>query len=140
MKKLLLMVSILSLSIAAQATNGKYFFYCKTTDGHVVKAYEENSKIVVDLDKIKFISRNPSNEIKSDIVRASPLNNDYMEFNANEYYVSLGNFNMDEEFDGKNGNEKLVIDTLSKDRKGAISTKEYKCSSDYKNNIDDLAN
>lgn len=133
-KKCWVIILLLPLTVV-HATSRNYFFYCKTIDNHIVHAYEENNKIVVELDGKKFYSRNSSQEIKGDIIIVSPLNNDYMEFNADKYYVSLGNFNVDKEFDDENGNEKLVINTLSKDRSRAKLTKTYKCSSDYNNNI-----
>jgi hypothetical protein len=120
------------------ADNPQYIFSCKTSNNEAIKLYESNDKFIISVNDVKIESQDSAEEIKSTIVKGSPINNDYMEFRANQYYISVGNINTQEESNGHNEKGVLEIGTLSPDRKGEISNKEYKCFSDYKNNIPDI--
>ncbi|HFZ8993026.1 TPA: hypothetical protein ACIPUI_000062 [Citrobacter freundii] len=137
MKKIPISIAIISVILSASA-NASYIFSCTSTSGDKINLYKSNERLIVSINDKKIVSQDSVHDIFKDIDSRISVNNDYIEFRANEYYIAIGNINTQEESNGSNEKEILRVGVLSKDRSGESSNTIYNCSSDYKNNIPDF--
>lgn len=127
------------ISLSANATNLDFIFKCKTNENDLIKLYKQDDKMIIDIDNKKIQSQDSYQKIVSEISSSMSVSNDYLEFRANEYYISVGNENTQEEANGHNEKEIVRISTLLSDHSGEKYTKVYKCTDEYQNNISDLS-
>lgn len=137
MKKLQL--TIFLLIIMSSNAIADSIFSCTAITGEKINLYKKKDKLYLTIGDKIVESQDSYQNIVSGISNLMSVNNDYLEFRANKYYISIGNENTQEEANGHNEKEIVRISTLLPDRSGEKSTKGYECTSQYQNNIPDLS-
>ncbi|WP_373226459.1 hypothetical protein [Enterobacter cloacae complex sp. ESBL7] len=131
MKYLFFCLMLVVFSDYAMTEKNRNLFSCTATTGEKIKVFEHNDKFRVSIDNQIIDSRDSIENMGEDIIKNDPDNFNYMEFNALDYYITIGNPS------NKNGDESLTVSSL---KSGLASSKDkkYICMRDYKNNISSL--
>lgn len=124
-------LGVIMLSNYAIAKQNSNLFSCTATTGEKIKVYKFNNKFRVLIDKQIIDSRDSIDDMGEDILKNDPDNFNYMEFNALNYYITVGNPG------NKNGDEALTVSSL-KNGLPSSKDKKYICMKDYENNISSL--
>lgn len=133
MKYLFFCLSFFMVSTYAVAKQDNDLFSCTAKTGEKIRLYINNDYFIVSINKNKIKSRNTAEEIKDNFKPISEYDDEYVEFNASDKYVSVGNFNQNDDSDDKPQN-KLNISYLNENKK----SETYVCTGDYDNNISNL--
>jgi len=120
------------LFIPNMAMASNVFFSCTAKSGEIIKVYENKNKFRVSIDNLVIDSRDSIDGMGEDIVKNDPDNNSYMEFNAINYYITVGSPN------NVKGDELLTIASLTGGMPDGKLEKKYHCLNDYQNNISKL--
>lgn len=137
MKKL--QMTIILLILMSSNAIADSIFVCTAITGEKIKLYKERNKLSLNINGETIESQDSYQKIASELSSSISVNNDYLEFRANEHYISIGNENTQEEANGHNEKEIVRISTLLPDRSGEKNTKNYECTGQYQNNIPDLS-
>lgn len=122
---------MVSTSVVAKQDND--LFTCTAKTGEKIRLYIDADHFVLSVNKNTIKSRNSAEEIKDNFKPISEYNDEYLEFNASDKYVSVGNFNQSDDSDD-NPQNKLNISYLNESNK----SETYVCSDDFDNNISSL--
>ncbi|EKS6642000.1 hypothetical protein QCD58_000746 [Enterobacter hormaechei] len=133
MKFLFFCLSFLMVSTSAVAKQDNNLFSCTAKTGEKIRLYISNDHFVISINNDIIKSRNTAEEIKDSFKPISEYNDEYLEFNASDKYVSVGNFNQGDDSDD-NPNNKLNISHLNDNK----ASENYICTDDYENNISTL--
>ncbi len=131
MRFLFLCLAFIIFSNSALAEKNNNLFSCTATTGEKIKVFKYNGKFRVLIDKQVIDSRDSIKNMGEDIIKNDPDNFNYMEFNAINYYITVGNLS------NKNGDESLTVSSL-KNGLPSSKNKKYICMQDYENNISSL--
>ncbi|KFD23294.1 MULTISPECIES: hypothetical protein [Enterobacteriaceae] len=133
MKYLFFYLSFLMVSTSAMAKQDNELFACTAKTGEKIRLYIDDNYFVISVNESKIKSRNTAEEIKDEFKPISEYDDEYLEFNASDKYVSVGNFNQNDDSDD-NPQNKLNVSYLN----GSKKSENYVCTDDYHNNISSL--